>query len=235
MLLRRRKMPSSPSPKKGICSSQAARAHGGEPVGVAERALHEVDGVRVAAQLVAGGGDVVHAQDVLEHLVAVLALELDVVHGEDALDVVAGRHLAVELTQEDRAQGRLPVVAVQDIALQLGHPGDGLAHGLGKERKALAVVKVSVERVALEVGLIVDEVEVQPLQGELLDTAVVVSPGEGHVEVGHVLHTVLVLLRDGGVLGQDDGGLGARVLEGTGKRAGDVSEAMPTSAAPSAS
>ncbi len=202
-----------------------ARAHRGEEVRVAERALHVVDGVAVAVELVARGGDVGEAQHLLEDLVAVLALELDVVDGEDRLDARALRDLLVELPQEDAAQGCLPVVAVQDVALELRDLGDGLADGLGEEREALAVVEVAVEAVALEVGLVVHEVEVEVLERELLDAAVLVAPGEGHVEVGHVLHLVAVLLRDARVLGQDHGHASARVLEGARKRPRHVAQA----------
>ena len=146
-----------------------ARGHRGEEVRVEQGALHEVDGVGVAVELIAGGRDVGQTQDLLEHLVAVLALELDVVDREDGLHVGALRDLLVELAQEDAAQRGLPVVAVQDVTLELGYLGDGLADGLGEEREALAVVKVAVEAVTLEVGLVVDEVEVQVLQRELLD------------------------------------------------------------------
>ena len=202
-----------------------ARAHRGEVVGVAEGALHVVDRVAVAVELVACRGDVGEAQDLLEDLVAVLALELDVVHGEDGLHVGALRDLLVELAQEHAAQGRLPVVAVQDVALELRDLGDGLADGLGEEREALAVVEVAVEAVALEVGLVVDEVEVEVLERELLDAAVLVAPRKRHVEVRDVLHLVLVLLRNAGVLGHDDGGAGAGMLEGAGKRPGDIAQA----------
>ena len=144
--------------------------------------------------------------------------------GEYRLDVVTLRDATVELAQEHGAERGLPVVAVQDVALELGHLADGLADRLREEGVALAVVKVAVEAVALEVGLVVNEVEVEVLDRELLDAAVVVPPREGHVEVGDVAHLVLVLLRDGGVLGQDDRNPGTRVLEGARKRAGDVGE-----------
>ena len=190
-----------------------ARAHGGEGVRVAQAALHEVDGVLVAVELVAGGGDVGKAEDVREHLVAVLALELDVVDRHDGLDVIALRGPAVQLAQEDGAERRLPVVAVQDVAGKLGHLDDGLADCLREEREALAIVKVAVESVTLEVGLVVHEVEVESLELELLDAAVDVPPGQGHVEVRDVLHAVPVLLGNGPVLGHDYGGLGTGMLE----------------------
>ena len=131
----------------------------------------------------------------------------------DGLDVVALRGAAIQLAQEDGAQRCLPVVAVQDVAGELGHLDNGLADGLREEGEALAIVEVTVEPVALEVGLVVHKVEVETLKLELLDAAVNVPPRQGHVEVRYMLHAVTVLLGDGPVLGHDHSGLGAGVLE----------------------
>ena len=204
---------------------RVGRAHGGEQVGVAERALHEVDRALVAAQLVGGGGDVAHAEDVVEQLVAELALELDVMHREHALHVVAGIALAVELAQEHGHEGGLPVVAHADVALQLREELDGLADGLGEEREALAIVEVAVDGIALEVGLVVEEVEVDAVVLEMLDAAVHAAPCQGHVHLAQMLHLLLVLPGDGAVLGHDDRALGALGVERLGQRARDVAQA----------
>jgi hypothetical protein len=124
---------------------------------------------------------------------------------EHGLDVTARLGALVELAQEHRGERRLPVVAVQHIALELGQLFDGLADRLREEREALAVVVVAVDAVALEVGLVVYEVEVDTLVGELLDAAVDATPRKGNVEVCYVGHPLLVLLGNRGVLREDDG------------------------------
>ena len=140
-------------------------------------------------------------------------------------DVLAHRNLAVELAQEDGNQGRLPVVAVHDVAFEFGHAADRLADGLAEEGIALAVVKVAIDAaVTLEIRLVVDEVEVDAVEGQLLDAAVDVAPREGHIEVGDVLHLLLVLPGDAAILGHDDGDFGASMLERARQGARDVSE-----------
>ena len=122
----------------------------------------------------------------------------------------------VELPDEDRGERSLPVVTVQDVHLQLGQKFDGLADRLREEGVALTVVKVAVGAVALEVGLVIHEVEVDAFVVELLDAAVDAPPGEGHVEIGDVLHLLLIFLRDEAVFRQDHRHLRARSLEGDG-------------------
>ena len=109
-------------------------------------------------------------------------------HGEDGLHVAAGLDLLVELAQEDGGHGGLPVVAMQDVALQLGQPLDGLADCLGEEGVALAIVKVAIEAVALEIGLVVHKVEIDAVIGELVDAAVHAAPCQRHIELSDVLH-----------------------------------------------
>ena len=90
----------------------------GDSVAVVQCALHEVDGVVTASELVRRSGDMRQTADILEHLSAKLTLEGDVVNGEDRGDVLVERHALVELAQEHRSEGRVPVVAVKDIRLK---------------------------------------------------------------------------------------------------------------------
>ena len=153
-----------------------------------------------------------HTQDVLHHGVAKLALERHVVDREHGLHAVVQRQALVELAQEHGRQCRLPVVAVQDVALKAGRQVlQALGDGLGEERKALAVVKEAVRIVARKVALVVDEHIGDAVVLELLQPAVLVAPAQAHVKVGKMLHLRLVLVLDGGVLGHhhDDFGAGA--------------------------
>ena len=187
-------------------------AHRGDGIGIAQRAQHVVDAAGVATQLRGGRRNVRHAQDVLHHGVAKLALERHVVDREHGLDAVVQRQALVELAQEHGRQCRLPVVAVQDVALKAGRQVlQALGDGLGEERKALAVVKEAVRIVARKVALVVDEHIGDAVVLELLEPAVLVAPAQAHVKVGEVLHLRLVLILDGGVLGyhHDDFGTGA--------------------------
>ena len=187
-------------------------AHRGDGVGIAQRAQHVVDAAGVATQLRSCRRNVRHAQDVLHHGVAKLALERHVVDREHGLYTVVQRQALVELAQKHGRQCRLPVVAVQDVALKAGRQVlQALGDGLGEERKALAVVKEAVRIVASKVALVVDEHIRDAVVLEFLEPAVLVAPAQAHVKVGEMLHLRLVLVLDGGVLGHhyDDFGAGA--------------------------
>ena len=198
----------------------------GDGVGIAQRAQHVVDAAGIATQLRGGSGNMCHTQDVLHYGVAKLALERHVVDREHGLDAVVQRQALVELAQEHGRQRRLPVVAVQDVALKAGRQVlQALGDGLGEERKALAIVKESVRIVARKVALVVDEHIGDAVVLELLQPAVLVTPAQAHVKVGKVLHLRLVLVLDGGVLGHHHDDLGAGAHERRRQRARHVTQA----------
>ena len=185
-------------------------AHRGDGVGIVQRTQHVVDAAGVAAQLRGGRGNMCHTQDVLHHGVAKLALERHVVDREHGLDAVVQRQALVELAQEHGRQCRLPVIAVQDVALEAGRQVlQALGDGLGEERKTLAVVKEAVRIVARKVALVVDEHIRDAVVLELLEPAVFIAPAQAHVKVGKVLHLRFVLVLDGCVLGHHHDDLGA--------------------------
>ena len=167
-----------------------------------------------------------HTQDVLHHGVAKLALERHVVDREHGLDAVIQRQALVELAQKHGRQRRLPVIAVQDVALKAGRQVlQALGNGLGEERKALAVIKEAVRIVARKVALVVDEHIGDAVVLELLEPAVLIAPAQTHVKVGKVLHLRLVLVFDGGVLGHHHDDLGAGAHKRRRQRARHVAQA----------
>ena len=145
---------------------------------------------------------------------------------EHGLDAIVQRQALVELAQEYGSQCRLPVVAVQDVALKaLGQVLQALGDSLGEERKSLAVVKETVRIVACKVALIVDEHVGNAVVLELLEPAVLAAPAQAHVKVGEVLHLGLVLVLDGGVLGHHHDDLGAGAHKRRRQRACHVAQA----------
>ena len=169
------------------------------------------------------------AEDVVEHLGAVLALEGDVVDGEHRLHVLVQGHCLIELAQEDGCHGGVPVVAVQDVAGEVvervGEVLQRLDDRLGEVREALAVVKEAIRIPAAEIPLVVDEEVLHAVVVEALEAAVLVAPAERDVEVAQVLHAVLVLLRDGVVFRNEHDDLGAGCLEGLRQGTRDVAQA----------
>ena len=151
-----------------------------------------------------------HTQDVLHHGVAKLALERHVVDREHGLDAVIQRQALVKLAQKHGRKCRLPVIAVQDVALKAGRQVlQALGDGLGEKRKALAVIKEAVRIVARKVALVVDEHIGDAVVLDLLEPAVLIAPTQAHVKIGEVLHLCLVLILDGGVLGHHHDNFGA--------------------------
>ena len=166
-----------------------------------------------------------YTKDVLHHGVAKLALERHVVDREHGLDAVVQRQALVQLAQEHGRQCRLPVIAVQDVALKTGWQVlQALGDGLREERKALAVIKEAVRIVARKVALVVDEHIRDAVVLELLEPAVLVAPAQAHVKVGEVLHLRLVLVLDGGVLGHHHDDFSAGAHECRGQRARHVTQ-----------
>ena len=201
-------------------------AHRGDGIGIVQRAQHIVNAAGVTAQLRGGCRNMRHTQYVFHHGVAKLALERHIVDREHGLDAVVQRQALVELSQEHGRQRRLPVVAVQDVALKaFGHVLQALGDGLGEKREALAVVKEAVGIVARKVVLVVHEHIGDAVVLELLQPAVLVAPAQAHVKVGKVLHLRLVLVFDGGVLGHHHNDFGASAHECRRQRARHVTQA----------
>ena len=189
-------------------------AHRGDGIGIVQRAQHIVNAAGVTAQLRGGCRNMRHTQYVFHHGVAKLALERHIVDREHGLDAVVQRQALVELSQEHGRQRRLPVVAVQDVALKaFGQVLQALGDGFGEKREALAVVKEAVGIVARKVVLVVHEHIGDAVVLELLQPAVLVAPAQAHVKVGKVLHLRLVLVLDGGVLGHHHNDFGASAHE----------------------
>src|SRR5699024_2277585 len=87
-------------------------ADGGDLVGGLEGALHEVGAAVVLDDVLVAPAD---AAGIFQDIQAILALVSDVVDGEDGLDPVELVQVTVVQVQVDRDQGRLPVVAVDDV------------------------------------------------------------------------------------------------------------------------
>ena len=201
-------------------------AHRGDGIGIVQRAQHIVNAAGVTAQLRGGCRNMRHTQYVFHHGVAKLALERHIVDREHGLDAVVQRQALVELSQEHGRQRRLPVVAVQDVALKaFGQVLQALGDGLGEKREALAVVKEAVGIVARKVVLVVHEHIGDAVVLELLQPAVLVAPAQAHVKVGKVLHLRLVLVLDGGVLGHHHNDFGASAHKCRRQRARHVTQA----------
>ena len=150
-----------------------------------DRSLHEVD---VAVHRHKAGAEVrvIDAEHVLQDLAAVAALILDIMDGENGLDVLIERTGREHQIVVDRHQSGLPVVAVDDVRLPV-EVGQHLEHRLGVVREALCVVVLAVDLAACEVILIIDEIIGNAVCLIAEDTAVLVAPAQTDVSVFDVI------------------------------------------------
>ena len=97
--------------------------------------------------------------------------------------------MTVVQVQVNRDQGRLPVVAVDDVGGEV-QIEQGLQHRAGEEGEPLAVIVEAVQAAALEVILVVQEVVGHAVPLGLEQAAVLAAPAHRHRIVGHILQVI---------------------------------------------
>ena len=131
---------------------------------------------------------------------------LEVVDGQ-ADPRMGEAELLIDLVQEDRQQGRLPVVAVDDVRVLAGLPQE-FDRGPGKEGEALHIVVEAVDAAAVEevvMGVRLDEEALAPMHEAEEDGAVDGPLEPGHPEVAiDLVQFVDLIVAQVGVFGQDD-------------------------------
>ncbi len=104
-----------------------------------------------------------------------LALERQIVDGEDGCDLLVLGNAAVFGREIRGQQAGLPIVAVQDVEVEIQQP-HGFHHRPAEEHKPLAVVDVVFAAFAIEPGPVVilvllDQVDRAPPPGNLLSSS----------------------------------------------------------------
>ena len=130
------------------------------------------------------------AAGILQNIQTILALIGDVVDGKDRLDAAELVQMAVVQVEINRGQRGLPVVAVDDVRLEIGVE-QHLQNRAGEEGEALAVIVEAVEAAALEVILIINEVVDHAVALGLEQAAVLAAPAHRHAEVGDIGQRIL--------------------------------------------
>ena len=143
--------------------------------------------------------------------------------GEQALDVVIPGSVGIEQIVVHGNESRLPVVAVNDIGMEIDI-GEHLQNRAGEESKSLGVVIVAVESTALEVVLVVDEIVGAIIPARPEQSAILMSPRHRYGEVGDEVELVLQILRDGAVKRNYDTAILTLSAKGMRKAACYVSE-----------
>ena len=198
--------------------SRIARRNGGNAGGGFDSALHHVE-LAVHFEDFALARRNTDALGV--NLPAILTLVLDIMDGEQALDVVVPRSVRIEQIVIHGNERGLPVVGMDDIGMEVD-VGQHLEDGAREERKALRVVIVTIEGAALEVVFVVDEVVGAVVPARPKQAAVLVSPRYGYGEVGDEVHLVLQILRNGAVERHNDTAILTFSAKGMRKAAGNI-------------
>ena len=190
-------------------------ADGGDAVGALDRALHKVDVTVVLDDARILG---VKPQDLGDELFAVHALVLDIVNGENRLDVLIARRLRIHGAVIHRRERGLPIVAVDDVGLEFDMR-QHFKHGAREERKALRIVIIAVDAVALEIVLVVEQIVDDAVRFGLKNAAVLPPPGNRHGDARQKRHFILELLLDAVVHGHDHAAADQPLTQRLGQRA----------------
>ena len=143
----------------------------------------------------------------------------------DREDHVAVRELGrvvVDVPEVDGNHSGVPVVAVDNVRREVVHMLHRLHDRAAKERKSLAVVEVPVAARPLEIVLVVDKVERNPVEVEVLKSAVLVPPAHRHAEARQLAHLVREVLLDVAVFRHDYTHVDALGFKGFRKRVSHV-------------
>ena len=130
------------------------------------------------------------AAGILENVQTILALVGNVVDGKDRFDTAELIQVTVVQVQVNGGQGRLPVVAVDDVRLEIGVE-QHFEDGTGEEGEALAVIIEAVQAAALEIVLVIDEVVDNTVALGLEEAAVLAAPADRHAKVGDIGQAIL--------------------------------------------
>ena len=182
---------------------RVGRADGGDPVGRKDTGLQEVD---AAAKIQITTGEIFtrQTQDILGDIVRENTLILDVVDRQHGLDVlVRCADGLVEMIQIDRDHGCLPVIAVDDIRLEVDILDD-LQHCFREERKTFRIVKMTVQATTPEVILVVQQIICNLADLGFENAAVLTAPCQRDPDLLNKMHGVFHFLRNLLIQRQDD-------------------------------
>ena len=128
------------------------------------------------------------------------------------------------ISQIDRNEPCLPVMAVNDVRLETDH-GQNRKHGLGEKGKASDIVRNAVIGLTgSEIVLIIDKVVRDTVMIKVHDADIRISPVEGHIERSDVIHFVFPFLFDAGIQRHDSSYIKIPLVDIFRKRAGNIGQ-----------
>ena len=142
-------------------------ADGRDVVRVDDRALHEVYRV-VIFEVAVGEILPVNPKHVLHDVFREDALVFEIVNGEYGADALIALVADMVETQVHVYESGVPVVRVDDVGPEI-HLRQEFQYRAAEKREPFRVVAVAVKAVAIEIVLIVDEIERDAVQFQLVD------------------------------------------------------------------
>lgn len=112
-------------------------------------------------------------------LVAVFALKLDVVDGKHRLDALIFLCETIEHVEKHGTKRGVPVVCVKHVGIEINERKH-FEHRFREKRKTLAVVKMSVQALALEIVFVVHKIVGHAVVNRFVNTAILSAPAQIH-------------------------------------------------------
>ena len=151
------------------------------------------------------------------------ALELQVMDGHDCADAAIERVVLEHLVQINRDQCGLPVMAVDDIRTEADER-QHRQHSLGEEAELLDIPQdIAVQLFAVEEMLVVDIIIADTVQLACHNADIeIAQPAQIHIEISDIRKATAILLRDTGIVRNDDTHIVFFLIQGFRKRADNI-------------
>ena len=145
--------------------------------------------------------------------------------GHDGADAVVEGVGFKQRVQEHRRHARLPVVAVNDVRMEINHRQDG-QRSLGEEAELLDIpVDISIGLFPVEIVLVVNEIVGHAIQFVGHDPHVNIAElPEIHIKMMDVAELAAIFVRDAPVVGQHNAHIVLAAVKRLGKRANHVGQ-----------
>ncbi len=207
--------------ERGLNFIRIARGNGRQLVRIDQTGLHVVCAA-IALQLIGCEQTVAQTEGILNRLNREHALILEVVDGVNGLHILIERILRILNLEQGRNHAGLPVVAVDDIGLEIKMHKRVDDRAVEEAETLVFVAAQTIDVGTAEIILVIDKVEGYALILKALDAAILTAPAQLDLELTFELHLVDILLRDGGIQRQNHADIRTLRLENGGERTDNV-------------
>lgn len=171
------------------------RAYSSNCVRINHSALHEVDSIIVYHLPFSRSS--AKTEDIIDHVSAVLTLELQIMDRENSLDAVIDLFSPEEFSEVDRDKRSMPVIAVKDIrSIIFADVADRFKYCYREERYSFTIVEFAIYPGSSEVVFVVEEIICDAALSEGKKSAVQTSPAQSYFILLDEFHFLSVFVRN---------------------------------------